>query len=270
MKKLLLSKRVWKIYSVIVSAIAGAESLLFSFFSDISHPKLWAIGNIVAFVLIYVGILIAAKKCRRRTLRVNGNHIEIRFGDLFTIPGSKVIAFNEYFDTTVDEKIISSKTLNGIVLNKHIDDIEAFNVSLENDKICVQSILENNVGRLSGKTVKYALGTCFKYDQFIAVAFTHFDDRDVAFITMPEYLSCLTNMWTNLNSIYAGDNLVLPLLGSGITRMKAGAHLDKQEQLNILISTLRYSNVEFSHDSIITIVLPENLSDEINIFTLDT
>lgn len=42
-------------------------------------------------------------------LKVNNNSVEVKVGDLFSCDGWKVIPFNEYYDTTVDNIVISKK-----------------------------------------------------------------------------------------------------------------------------------------------------------------
>ena len=48
-----------------------------------------------------------------------GSKVVVMFGDLFQIPGWKVIGVNDFFDNQVDDKIVSSKSLHGIVLSKY-------------------------------------------------------------------------------------------------------------------------------------------------------
>jgi hypothetical protein len=49
---------------------------------------------------------------------IDGSTVNIKCGDIFNENGLKVITFNEYFDTQINEKIISSRSLNGIFINK--------------------------------------------------------------------------------------------------------------------------------------------------------
>lgn len=45
------------------------------------------------------------------SLNIRGIKVNIRKGDIFKTNGWKVIAFNEYFDTQVDDVIIAHNTL---------------------------------------------------------------------------------------------------------------------------------------------------------------
>ena len=167
----------------------------------------------------------------------------------------------------VDEHIISSKSLNGQVLNKYVDDIDNLNSRINDDIDCKNNIVGENDDKKFGKTTRYKLGTCFKYSGYIFVAFSKIDSQYKAYLDMPSYMFCLTNFWNELNRVYNGESIVVPLLGSGITRIE-NCNISKQEQLEILINSLQYSNLSFSHDVNITIVLPESLKNEIKLFNL--
>ena len=49
-----------------------------------------------------------------------GSDVAIKTGDIFQQPGLKAIAFNEYFDTLVDNKVIGDTSLNGVFIQKHL------------------------------------------------------------------------------------------------------------------------------------------------------
>ena len=125
-----------------------------------------------------------------------------------------------------------------------------------------------NKNKHDGKQTQYKLGTCFKFDQFIFVAFSKFDSQYQAYLDLPDYLFCLANFWTELNRVYNGENIVVPLMGSGLTRL-ANNSLSKQQQLQLLIDSLKYSNLSFAYDSHITIVLSKELKDKIKLFNIE-
>lgn len=219
-------------------------------------------GICLVIFLIFILVSVCAYKTKEKKLQINHNNIYIKFGDIFRESGNKVIAFNEYFDTQVDEKIISSKTLNGYVVKNHIKNIVQFDNEIQNDSYLRP--IKTNVSRTNGgKTNKYELGSCFRHDDIIAVAFTKFDKNDNARLTLNEYYCCLLNFWKDLNRVYNSENIVIPLLGSGITRIENGDKITSEEKLKILLHTLKYSTTSFSKDITITFVL--NISDKNNI-----
>ena len=54
-------------------------------------------------------------------INVEGSDVTIQVGDIFQQSGLKAIAFNEYFDTQVDNKVIAEGSLNGIFIKEHLD-----------------------------------------------------------------------------------------------------------------------------------------------------
>lgn len=256
-------------YAKITSILLAIESFVFLF---VELPEKFRIPmliiSLVIFGAIYIVMYICACKITEKTIKVGSTTVKIKFGDLFKEDGLKVIASNEFFDSEVDEVLISSNTLHGNVIKNHIKDVKDMDKKLEEDSCCNSKIINPNYKRARGKTKQYELGTCFKYDKFIFVAFTKFDDQNRAYIELPNYLYCLSNFWIELNRVYDAQNIVVPLLGSGITRLKDFGTITKQEQLELLVNSLKYTNLTFSHDISITIVLPENLKEEISIYKL--
>ncbi|MGM3372103.1 macro domain-containing protein, partial [Escherichia coli] len=62
-----------------------------------------------------------ANKLRSIEIDIEGTTVCIKSGDIFKENGLKAIAFNEYFDTLVDNKIINEVSLNGIFLKEKLD-----------------------------------------------------------------------------------------------------------------------------------------------------
>lgn len=268
MKTRISYKKLLKSYGSVISVLVGIETFIL-IFKDIPDNKkeLAAIINIIIFSIIFIILLLVSVKMSKIKLNIHGTNVIVKFGDLFNESGKKVIGCNEYFDTLVDEHIISSKSLNGQVLNKYVDDIDNLNSRINDDIDCKNNIVGENDDKKFGKTTRYKLGTCFKYSGYIFVAFSKIDSQYKAYLDMPSYMFCLTNFWNELNRVYNGESIVVPLLGSGITRIE-NCNISKQEQLEILINSLQYSNLSFSHDVNITIVLPESLKNEIKLFNL--
>ena len=224
----------------VILAVYGVLTTL-SCFNDFSdNTKI----IVVCFILLsYLGVWWYLNNLREISGEINGTKITIKQGDIFKQQGLKLIAFNEYFDTDIKSGLISIKTLNGKFLKNYVCDIAGLDQAIENDTHCRKQQYGNNIKR-KGKTKKYHLGTIFKYGNFGLVAFSKFDDNDNARLTLEEYFSCLFNFWNELNKIYNGCDGVIPLLGGGITRID-GNTLKKQDLLEILLQTLKYSNLHF-------------------------
>jgi hypothetical protein len=123
MKVNLFNKGVRNKFWVYFSVISGILSfiLLFNIVPDEYKDYLKCFGYIsfILLIIIYLIIWIRANCLTDVNIDVDGSTVNIKSGDLFSQDGFKVIPFNEYFDTVVDEKIISSSSLNGIFINNY-------------------------------------------------------------------------------------------------------------------------------------------------------
>lgn len=267
MKIGLFDKKVRADAAKIVSVIAGALTTLLAFI-DVCVCLKYAIG--VAFLLCAIIIyLIVWYKANTKTsisLKIRDTTVTIKFGNMFNEPGKKAINFNEYFDTQVDDVVIAANTLNGIIVNQlgaeHIDSIISKNKHLQD---CI--IEQNCIRKQGGKTTKFRLGTICPCDEYLLVAFSQFDENDRAFHTFDSYVSCLMNMWNELDICYALNPIVTNLPGSGITRFR-NEEMTQQELLETYIWTFAKSKVNLRKPSSLTIVLPEGSKKEINLYKI--
>ncbi len=269
MKVGFFDKKLWRDYCNIISVICGIVSFIVIFI-DIPTDKKLTIGItfFVVLCIIFGFMFIRANRIKEKVLQINGTKFVVKFGDLFSERGLKTITFNEYFDTIVDERLISSNTINGKFLNDKVANIAQLDKEIENNIECKKNIISFNKTRIHGKKAKYKLGTALRFSDYIIVAFSKFDEHDCAYLSLADYLSCLANYWSEVNRIYNGENVVLPLLGTGITRLMCGNSISCQRALEIIIQTFEYSNLSFAQDFQITLVLPEKLKSSINLYNL--
>src|SRR5690554_6484174 len=80
------------------------------------------IALVLLLLIIYLIMWINANNQDKTTLTINNSTMIIKTGDIFEEDGLKVIAFNEYLDTQVDNRLISENTLNGKFLRSKISD----------------------------------------------------------------------------------------------------------------------------------------------------
>lgn len=263
--------KILKEFGNIIGIISTIISLIL-IFVDIPNDKKIILGImfIVFLVIIYVGIWIKNNYFLKRIeLNINNCNFEIKEGDIFEQDGLKVIGFNEFFDTELGDRLISETTLHGIYLKKYIHNQSDKNIldnKILNDSHLSQNIIETNVQRFLGKTTRYKLGTIYKNDDFLLTAFSKFDDDNRAYLTKDYYIDFLLNFWQELDMIYSGKNIAIPLLGSGITRFNNGRKLTNQELLESLIFTFKLSNINFT--SRISIIIYKDTFDTINLFKL--
>lgn len=202
--------------------------------------------------------------------------ITIKFGNIFSEEGFKVIPFNEYFDTLVDEEVVSSSTLHGIFLNNYVDDINELEGKLLKDLKLLGVPAGINFNRNKGKKQRYGLGTCIRFYDYLLVAFSRFDKNHKAYLSFKDYKECMRVMWDNILHLYSNPeaHIILPVMGSGVTQI-SNKYLD-QENLNntysILINEMLrpikeefFQSVKMLKAIRITILIHDKLKDKINL-----
>ena len=219
-------------------------------------------------ITIYFGMWIYANRLKFTNLKINNSEVDVKIGDIFQEGGLKVIAFNEYFDTLVNEDVIASSTLNGKFIKQHIEDVDALDNAILESKHLLRRKLENDTNRTQGKTQKYRLGSIFVYDDYLLTAFTKFDEDNRAYLTITDYINCLLNFWNEVDIVYANRSVVIPLLGTGITRLKDYETMSEQEKLELLLWSFKVSRIKFTYPAKVTIVIHESLIDKINFYKL--
>ncbi|MBT2700440.1 hypothetical protein J7E79_24185 [Bacillus sp. ISL-40] len=253
--------------------ILSVSSVIFSFFSiiiDVSDKEKVIVGvaMTVFLLIIYLFLWIRANKLTSVELSIDNSKVIIKIGDIFDEEGFKVIAFNEYFDTIVDNKIISENTLNGIYIKKVVTNIDELNTLMEIDQLLKEKIENTNENRIRGKKKRYKLGTIFRNDDFLLTAFSKFDNDNRAFLYMNDYINFLLNFWNEIDIVYSGKSVSIPLIGSGITRFKEYNNITDQELLELLLWSFKISRIKFTYPSTVTIIIHETRKDKINLFKL--
>ncbi|NWD86184.1 macro domain-containing protein [Pseudomonas sp. K5002] len=260
-------KSLWIDFKDKVSWISTTVSLMLIFVSIPEQCKYTAgFLFLLGLFIFYVVSWYAANRLKVVDLDIEGSTVTVKAGDLFKEEDFKVIAFNEYFDTQVDDRIISSKSLNGIFINEHLpetlNDLEEYfqKYQFENGDIG-----QLNEDRCAGKKQKYEIGTVCVYKDFILAAFTKFDDSNRAVLTMPEYLAFLIKFWDKINQVYAQKSVSVPVFGSGITRIKEHKDISDEDLLKIMLWTFRISEMRFKYPAKLTIVIHESKIDKVNL-----
>lgn len=267
-----LLKKFWQIFSVI-----GGIVSFFLLFWDI--PKKYKINflavTLVILLVYYVIAWIFAKRQKRVTLKFGESNVDVYFGDIFQSKKDdlKVISFNEYFDTKMDEQtqIISPGTINGKFIEKNKKNIFELDEIFEKDDHLNEKMFINiNKERKIGKKKRYHLGALVKLpDNYLAVAGSKFDKDNKANISMREYIGFLLTFWSEVDRIYNNQSVVIPVFGSGVLRFTDGyAGATSQELLEIIIWTFKISRIKIAYPSRIKIVVFENQSDMYNLYKL--
>ncbi|MGG0655936.1 macro domain-containing protein [Rummeliibacillus pycnus] len=266
-----LDKRIRQQFSKIVATVSAVLSAILIF---CEIPDEWKITSgiifLVLLLVIYFVVWVYANRLAETTLSIGGTSVQIKKGDIFREDGLKVIPFNEYFDTIVDDRIIGKKSLNGQYIIKIFPDVDKLSKRIKEDKDLniPENILCKNVPR-EGGTTKYKLGSSIVIDEYVLTAFSKFNNKNEAELTMTEYINFLLQFWNEINRVYAQKSVTVPVFGSGITRFKGGFNeIEIDELLNIMLWTFRISETRFKYPAKLTIVIYGDLFDKINLFSL--
>ena len=234
-------------------------------------PEEFKNGKTVSFItallfLFYIFTWFLANYTKATSLKINGTNVEVKVGDIFNEKGLKVIAFNEYFDTSVDDKIIAAKSLNGIFLKSKASETKLIDDAIENDPNL--KVISSNPNRIGGKKNKYALGSICKYEDYLLTAFSKFDEHNRANLTVREYTDFFINFWNEVDILHAGRHVSIPLLGSGVTRFTNHCSISEQELLELMLLSFKISRVSFAESVTISIVIYSGNAKNINFYKL--
>jgi len=266
----ILDRRVVE-YFVKITSVIGTTISLVVLFVDIPTNYKATLGWIfvVLLVLIYWVIWRWSNNLNKIEINVEGSNVTIKVGDIFEQTGLKAIAFNEYFDTQVDNKIIAEESLNGIFINEYIEaPVSELDSHIDNYAFEHNDILERNLNRKLGKNDRYKIGTICVYKDYLLTAFSKFDENNNAMLTMPEYLEFLINFWDKVNNVYAQRNVSTPIFGSGITRIKGHKTISDEDLLKIMLWTFRISEMRFKYPARLTVVIHKDKIGKINLLDI--
>lgn len=265
-----IDRRVIENFLKITSAISATLSLVVLFVDIPTNSKStygWIFIGLLA--LIYLAIWFWSNNLNKIDINIEGSDVTIKVGDIFSESGLKAIAFNEYFDTIVDNKIISEKSLNGIFIKDHCGDpVSDLDNHIDNYTFDEIAKLGRNDERVSGKKWRFQIGTICVYKDFLLVAFTKFDNSNKAVLTMPEYLGFLINFWDKVNNVYGQQSVTTPIFGSGITRIQGHKTISDEDLLKIMLWTFRISEMRFKYPAKLTIVIHKSKIDKINLLDI--
>lgn len=262
-----LVKNFWAHLSGLLTIFGGVVL----FIDDTLLKERWIFPVVLILVLIvwYVFLWWRASNLKDIDLDIESTTISIVTGDLFKQDGLKAIPFNEYFDTQVDDEVISKASLNGIFIKDILlGEVEKLDSHILSYKFREENILKKNTTRIVGKNQKYQIGTVCLYEDYLLTAFSKFNDKNQAYLTMPEYLAFLIKFWDEINAVYAQRSVSVPIFGSGITRIKEHKNITDEELLKIMLWTFRISETRFKYPAKLNIVIHEDKIDTINLFEI--
>ncbi|WP_049854284.1 macro domain-containing protein [Dickeya fangzhongdai] len=268
MKVKFYDKKLIKSFYGVVSILSTLFSVLLVFYTmNEIEKKLSFFFLVISLVVVYLILWWHFNKIKKIDLSIDNSKLIVTEGDIFKQNGLKAIAFNEYFDTVVDNKIISDSSLNGIYIKKFITDVKKLDEYIDNYDFSQDSECGYNQDRKVGKKKKFSIGTiCLYDDEYILTAFSRFDENNRAYLSMADYLTFLIRFWDQVNIVYAQRSVSVPVFGSGITRIKGHSYISDEDLLKIMIWTFKISEMKFKHPAQLRIIISKSNIDKINLF----
>lgn len=176
----------------------------------------------------------------------NGKKVYVRYGDfikeLKQVRDSRInfiIPSNRCFDTIVDDKIISSNTIQGQFL-KHIYSINAFSPNglssaIERSLTKISKVRLSAEEKPAGHKDRYPIGTIADIDghnsHYYLLGLSEFDRDLTAHISKEDFVIAIQRMIEYCNKHSQGHPVILPLIGSGLSR----TNINKNEVLRYLV-----------------------------------
>ncbi len=249
--------------SIVTITLAFFPSTFTCLIDNYHKSTIGAILTIIILTYFYI----TQKKCFIN-LKVNETtKLNISYGNLFDKKGITIIPVNDFFDTIVDDNIISKKTLHGIFINKYFktkEDIE--NLANQINRSLKQcEYIEENRKEGKGNKKRYQLGTTAIVEvnnkKFFLVAVSKFDiTTNRAMLKISDYPLVLSKMMEFIHNYSQGYQVNIPLIGGG----HLGINLTKEKLLEMIIFSI-YTAEKIAILHGINIVLHDSLKNEINL-----
>ena len=190
--------------------------------------------------------------------------ITVKYGDLFAENGWKAIGVNDFFDSIVDEDLVSSKSLHGYVLNTY------WHNNRDDWENQISASLRNKNGqreiRSKGKRQRYPIGTtgraCIDEQKFLFVALGNSNSDDFVTTANSEMLiRAVRGMAAEARAACSMEPLVIPLMGSGLARVG----IKNSVLIDLIITAVLEENRNGRITGEINIVLSADKAQDVNL-----
>lgn len=202
------------------------------------------VNRVITFVIVWFIATIGYKVflLLRNKVSIEGNNykITVEYGDLLKMKKCKrVINFDECFSTHVGNAPADIKP--NSICGQYLT---------ANPNLNIQSLLSNSqLKSLKTKSKyqskeRYESGRIVPNGDDLLLAFAKLDKSGAGRLTRDEYLECLSILWEEINIHYGQQNVCIPILGAGLTRIAggSGASIPQQELLDMMIWSYKLSS----------------------------
>lgn len=240
------------VFSFLLTIIPEQQFLRIKLFKSISDERNIIINRVLfLFVLMIVTaiiykIVVSIKWWR--TIKGRNYTIVVKYQDIFEAKNcKKVIPFDECY--TVEIGNAPGEIKLGSICGQYLQKYPITNM---------QSLLDGIQLKSKGKSMyqnkeKYESGRLIPVNEFLLLSFAKLDKDGLGRMTREELNECLSVLWTEIDKYYGQQDVCIPILGSGITRMD-DTSLMQQELLEIIIASYKLSAAKIKKPSKLYIV----------------
>ena len=195
--------------------------------------------------------------------------IQVIVGDILKMKGDYVIGSNVTFDTVLDKNFISPKSIQGQFTKKYYDNVAHLDNDLDGSLKDQAHEVDSN--RHAGKQKRYPIGTVARISPknqtayFLAIA--EINDRGNATGTYENLKVALARFWDFLINHGNMEPIVMPILGSGFSRIN-----QKREDIihEIINSFVAACAARKFCEKLVLVIHPKDLTNcKINLTDLD-
>ena len=262
-----LSKRI-KVSCGYITAILAFVSTFLSVigisFKDLIGLDAWIVAGIV--ISIYAGacvicyIAMGAIYSNSITININNTKVILKCGDIFKEDGFRVIPCDSTFSTKINDVVISKRSVHGQFVLGHSEPNKVREVVKQRaEYLSKKGFLDKGIDGLDN----FPLGSIVLYksdidhETYLMLAMLELNNAYEAHTNLAQFESMLFRMWKEIDRVYASHNVVLPLLGTGISRFDDGAK-DKVNLLRCMLCTLKSSGATLNTNVVILIAKDKN------------
>lgn len=236
---------------------------------------------LVVWIICFIGVgkFLSNKKRFEVIVANSGYKLYLQYGDLFDKnevinPNERrniVIPVNRCFDTIVDNRLVSERTLHGMAFkrlySKNLYTEESLNSTIQGLLRNKESENISEEDKPEGNRKRYSVGTAIDLpvdskEHYLLWALSTFDSNLKAHTSMEEYVLAVQKLIQACNEESEGFPIVLPLVGTGLSRTKK----EQLDVLTYLLNAFRLNKNEINCD--IHIVIHENIKNEVAIMNL--
>lgn len=241
---------LWAICEPIISALGNPSK------------KYWFLGIFLLISLIIAFIKAWPKNMVEFKLPNTNSTVGIRFGDLFSSNGVIGIGVNEYFDSEIG-KPVSTNSLHGFFLENILG--KKFSIFDDAVKKELKGKHIQKVERDQGKKKKYEIGSTVPIDfgekKYLLFALSKTNEEYEAHTSPSLIMKALNGLFNKARSECNGQNLYLPLIGTGLSR----SGIPAKNIIGLILTSILKSTKEAKITNRIEIVIDLRYYDEIDL-----